>query len=240
MMFELKTFYCPGCGTEIYEKLDDGDQYACTECSKIFHVLVDETSQRIGFVSVDKVVLADPLWLPKGSIRAITTILLAFSCWVLILLNRTVPGYLFSLLLTVTGYYFAFRKKDGTQDRFHDVTTPHQSPLSLPSGSIRNLLIAGFLISAIILLVQKRLMEPAYIEFFLILAGLTVGHLLAKSLLHVRSAAALNFLNHSKGLIVLGSVIVFTVILLVGHYERLWHIEITLSCIISFYFGSRS
>ena len=239
-MFELKTFYCPGCGTEIHEKLDDGDQYACIECSKIFHVLIDETSQRVGFVSVDEVVLANPLGLPKGSIRAITTILLALSCWILILLNRTVPGHLLSLLLAVTGYYFAFRKKDGTQDRFYDVTTPHQAPLSLPSGSIRNLLITGFLISAIILVLQKRLMEPAYIEFFLILAGLTVGHLLANSLLHVRSAAALNLLNHSKGLIVLGSVIAFTIISLAGHYEHLWHVAITLSCIISFYFGSRS
>lgn len=239
-MFELQTFYCPSCGTGIHEKLTDGDEYICTICGKIFHVLIDENSNKVGFVSVDEGALATPLGLPKGSIRAVTTILLALCCWILILLNHTVPDYLFSLLLTVIGYYFAFRKKDGTQDRFYDVTTPIQHPLSLPSGSIRNFLIIGFVISAVILMARRRFMEPAHIEFFIILSGLVVGHLLAKILPHVQNVTVLNFFNHLKGLIVLGSVLIFTVILLAGHYDHLWHIAIGLSCIISFYFGTRS
>ncbi|MEN8127241.1 MAG: hypothetical protein ABFR90_05480 [Planctomycetota bacterium] len=239
-MFELKTFYCPGCGTEIREKLHDCNDYVCTVCSKTFHVLIDEDSQRVGFVSVDEIALANPLGLPKGSIRAVTTILLSLSCWILILINSTAPGYLLGLLLTVTGYYFAFRKKDGTQKRFYDVATPLQSPLSLPSGSIRNVLIIGFFISAIVLLARKRFMEPAYIEFFLILTGFIAGHLLTKILPHVRHATVLNCLNHLKALIVLGAVVVFCIIMLAGHHERLWHVAIALSCIISFYFGSRS
>jgi hypothetical protein len=239
-MFELKTCYCPGCGAEIYETLNDGDEYVCNDCSKMFHVLIDEDSQNVGFVAVDEIILATPLGLPKGSIRAITTILLAISCWLLVLLNRTIPGYLLSLLLTVIGYYFAFRKQADTQKRFFNASVQPKSPLSLPSGSIRNFLIIGFIISAVALSFQKRFMEPAHIEFFLILAGLIGGHLLSRMLSHIRHAAVLNMLNHLKGLIVLGSVIALTVVFLSGAYEQLWQIALGLACLISFYFGSRS
>ncbi len=239
-MFELKTFYCPGCGAQITDNLKDEDEYTCPTCRRLFHVLVDERSENVGFISSDAIALSDPLWLPKGSIRAITTILLSLVCWILIVLNRTVPGYLLSLLLTVTSYYFAFRKKDGTQDRFYDVSRPHQSPLSLPSGSIRNFLIIGFVISAVILLARGRFTEPHFIEFFMILAGLIAGHLLAKALPHINNAAVLNGFNHIKGLAVLIAVFALTLLLLTNNHQDLWPASVAMSCVISFYFGSRS
>lgn len=239
-MFELKTLYCPGCGMQILDTLKDEDEYVCPSCRNVYHVLIDEHSQNVGFISSDTIVLSDPLWLPRGSIRAVTTILLSIVCWLLIVFNRTVPGYLLSLLLTVTGYYFAFRKKDGGQNRFYDVSSPHQAPLSLPSGSIRNFLIIGFVISAIVLMFQERFLEPGYVEFFMILAGLAAGHLMAKCLPHVHNAAALNFFNHVKGLVVLTAVIALAITLLGGFHERWWHFAIALSCVISFYFGSRT
>jgi hypothetical protein len=239
-MFEFKALYCPGCGAQILDSLKDGDEYACPGCLKVYHVLVDEQSRNVGFISSDAIALVDPLWLPKGSIRAITTILLSVLCWIMIIIDHTVPGYLLGLLLTVTGYYFAFRKKDGTQDRFYDVTTPHQSPLSLPSGSIRNFLIIGFIISAAVLLARGRLMEPHYVEFFMILAGLIAGHLLSKCLPCVNHAKVLNFFNHVKGLAVLLAVVALILLLLTGNHEHMWPAAIALSCVISFYFGSRS
>ena len=240
-MFELKTYYCPGCKAEIREKLSDGDDYACEDCGNIYHVLIDERSGSIGFVPAEDIVLQNPLGLPKGSIRALTTVLLAFTCWVMILMNRPVPGSLLSLLLTVTSYYFAFRKQNSsTQSRIYNVSARLQSPLSLPSGSIRNILIAGFLISAVVLYIQDRLMEAIYIEFFLILAGLIAGHLLSKLLSQIHHATAMNFFNHCKGIIVLGATFAFTFILAAGQYDAYWPLAITLSSVISFYFGSRS
>ncbi|MHC5083245.1 MAG: PHD finger domain-containing protein [Planctomycetota bacterium] len=239
-MFELKTYHCPGCKAEIREKFTDGDEYICDDCGNIYHVLIDERSGNIGFVAADETLLQNPLGLPKGSIRALTTLLLAVTCWVMILMNRSVPGNLLGLLLTVTGYYFAFRKKDGTQSRIYNVSARLQSPLSLPSGSIRNILIAGFLVSAVILGMQGRLTEAVYVEFYLILTGLVAGHLLSKLLSHIHHPAALNFFNHCKGVIVLSTTFAFAFILVAGLYEAYWHLAISLSCIISFYFGSRS
>ena len=72
----------------------------------------------------------------------------------------------------------------------------------MPSGSILNFLIAGFVISAVVLLIQKRFLEPGYVELFMIPAGLIAGHSPAKWLPHVQHAAVLNFFNHLKGLVV--------------------------------------
>lgn len=110
----------------------------------------------------------------------------------------------------------------------------------MPSGSIRDFLIVGFVISTVVLMLRKLFVEPGYVEFFMILAGLIAGHLPAKWLPHVHNTTALNFFNHAKGLVVPAAVFALAMLLLTGHHEKWRHIAIALSCVIRFYFGSRS
>lgn len=64
----------------------------------------------------------EPLNLPKGSIRSFVTLTMALSCWALVVTGRPVPAWLFSLILTVIGYYFGFRTSNKTPTAFHSAT----------------------------------------------------------------------------------------------------------------------
>src|SRR5258708_5449550 len=85
-----------------------------------------------------------PLGLPAGSVRALLTFMVLGTVWTLLLMpaekNVKVPLYLTYLMFLVLGSYFGARgaapKIKGLQE------TP---PLYLPRGSIRLVIILGFL-----------------------------------------------------------------------------------------------
>lgn len=241
-MFELKTCHCPACGVEIRGSLSDGQEYQCTSCHKKYSVLIDKHTGKIGLVPLEESKLEEPLYLPRGSLRAITTILLAGCCWILIFIDQDVPSYLLGLLLTVIGYYFGFRKKEAmVRGRMYDAAAKIENPLFLPSGYIRVFLIAGFLVAAGVLWFRGRLGDIAYLEFFLILAGFTAGYIFARLMVNVEEVIAVyNFLLHLKGLVLLASVFTLAVMLLTRHYQHNPYPPLVCACIISFYFGSRS
>jgi hypothetical protein len=77
--------------------------------------------------------------LPAGSIRALLALLVFGTMWGLLALRPTqeVPDYLRDLLFIILGHYFASRRRAG------QVVELGPSPLYLPNGSIRLMLIAG-------------------------------------------------------------------------------------------------
>src|SRR5262249_18350823 len=82
-----------------------------------------------------------PLGLPAGSVRALLTLLVLIPIWVLMLLPKEkgqVPIGLYCLMFLVLGSFFAA----------HGQTIGHPtgggSPLHLPRGSLRGLIILGF------------------------------------------------------------------------------------------------
>ena len=241
-MFELQSCHCPTCGVEIRGSIEDGQEYQCTSCHKKYIVLADKQTDKIGLVLLEESKIEEPLYLPRGSLRAITTILLAGCCWILIFINQDVPSYLLSLLLTVIGYYFGFRKKEAmVRGRMYDAAAKIENPLFLPAGYIRVFLIAGFLVSAGILWARGQLGDLTYLEFFLILAGFTGGYIFARLLVNLEDVPAVyNSLLHLKGLILLGSAFALAVMLLTLHYQQNAYPPLVCACVISFYFGSRS
>jgi DNA-directed RNA polymerase subunit RPC12/RpoP len=241
-MFEMKTYHCPACGTEIRDSLTDGQEYRCPSCQKKYLVLADPHSEKIGLVPLEVSKAEEPLYLPRGSLRAITTMTLAVCCWVLIFLDRPVPGYLFSLLLTIIGYYFGFRRKEAmVRGRLYDAAAKVENPLFLPSGFIRFFLIAGFVVAGGVLLARGKLTDLTYLEFFLILAGLIGGYLFGRFMAHMENATAIyNLFLHLKGLILLGSVITLVILLLTLRYQDYAYLSLACACLISFYYGSRS
>lgn len=240
-MTEMTTCYCPECGTEIHDEVGDGRQFDCPHCNQRFRVLLDPADGRTRMVSMKATAVQEPLGLPKGSIRAIVTLVTAGCSWGLMLAGTAVPDYVLDLLLAIIGYYFGFRQKGrGTGSRILDASVKAQEPLGLPGGTIRMMLIADFGISALILYSRGQLGSPAYIEFLLILAGLIAGYFFSRLFAGAAGGPFGNLINHATGLVVLVATVRLAILLLGGGHAKHPHMGLILACIISFYFGSRS
>ncbi len=82
-----------------------------------------------------------PLGLPKGSVRAMTALLIFLVTCLLILTGREVPVELRMTLILTLSYYFASRRRmTGTAEK----ARKEASPLWLPRGSMRLFFIVGF------------------------------------------------------------------------------------------------
>jgi len=85
-----------------------------------------------------------PLGLPAGSVRALLILMVVGTIWALLLMpkekNVHVPLYLYYLAFLTVGSYFAGRSHAPPA---HMSNEPH--PLYLPRGSIRLIVIAGFI-----------------------------------------------------------------------------------------------
>jgi hypothetical protein len=240
-MFSLKFYRCPACRAEIRQRLEDKEEVSCAGCRRKYRIMLDETSGKAAFVEVTNKIVPEPLYLPRGSIRAGATLSLAVASWILMIGGAPVPDYLFSLLLTVLGYYFGFRKKaKEARSRIFDAAARAKEPLFLPAGVIRLFLIAGFVISGVVVYRKGDFSKLGHLQFFAILAGLVLGYLFAKIFSGLRGTAAHNVVNHVKGLIVLGSAVGLVWLLLTGQYVQHQQVSLMLACAVSFYFGSRS
>ena len=241
-MYEKTSHQCPECGYDAQERFEDGGVFTCSGCNARFRVLVDDSTGKVGLIREDDRAIPEPLYLPKGSIRSGVALLAAFSCWWLILINWPVPSYLFSLLLTVMGYYFGFRTKmKEAESRILDATARAETPLHLPAGSIRAVLVLGFLLSGVVAYAHGRLRELLYMEFWIILAGLVLGVLLNRGLSGpTRSVFRLMF-NHVKGAVVLAAGIGLFFLFVSGLYREADPVPMVLLCaVVSFYYGSRT
>ena len=240
-MFRQTFHRCPSCDTEIRQRIEDEKEVTCASCRKRFGILQDEAGGRTGLVEIEAREIPEPLYLPKGSVRALVTLLLAVSCWILVFRSTPVPAYLFSLLLTIIGYYFGFRQKvKAAESRIYDAMARAKEPLFMPPGFIRFVLIAGFCASGVWLWRRGRLGELHHLEFFAMLAGLVVGYLYARLMRPVRESSLYLLLNHLKGLVVLASAFALCALLLCGAAPDRQHVALSLSCLVTFYFGSRS
>src|SRR4051812_1041118 len=96
------------------------------------------------------------LGLPAGSIRALLAILVFGTIWGLLALRpaREVPDFLRDLLFIILGHYFASRRRVDRGDE------PGPSPLFLPKGSIRLLLVGGCVGVAALLYSRGQLTTP--------------------------------------------------------------------------------
>ena len=96
------------------------------------------------------------LGLPAGSIRALLAMLVFGTALGLLALRPTqeVPDYLRDLLFIIMGHYFAVRRRAG------QAAEPGPSPLYLPGGSVRFLLVAGFVGVGALLYSRGQLTSP--------------------------------------------------------------------------------
>jgi hypothetical protein len=230
---------CPYCsaGNRIFP--EDAANAECFTCRRKFRVLTD----RDGHIST-ACLIPEPLHLPKGSIRALTTLLTAGTCWLLVYRGQPIPGCLLGLLLAMIGYYFGFRKGHAAPHAVAPASggEPRAAaePLHLPGGSIRFLLIGGFVLSAFWLIGQRQFMQAEVLEFYAVFFGLVVGHVFGR--ITARSAGSPGAIaaNHAKGVVVLAASFALAALLLNRDIPDLgpWPL-LGLSALISFYFGSK-
>ena len=240
-MFEKQAYYCPSCNWQFQDRLVDGEDIRCPGCGAEYRVLLDDDTGRATLLMREDKAIAEPLYLPRGSIRALVAMTLAGTCWALVGLGRPLPESLMSLLLTVLGYYFGFRRNaTAAQSALADASRRVPEPLHLPGGTIRIVLAVGFVISAIVLHNQGRLGEGAVPAFYLILAGLLVGHVYARVTARGRGSSLVVAISHLKGLAVLGTTGVLVAAYLAGWSDEMppWVMGV-LAAVVSFYFGSR-
>lgn len=241
-MFSKSGYHCPRCGFEIREELADGGVFACSICGSSYKVLLDAETGEAGFIEQAAREVPEPLYLPRGSIRALVAMAVAVSCWLLIFTQRDVPGSLFSLVLTILGYYFGFRAKvKAAGSRILDPSATTTEPLFLPPGFIRGFLILGFLAAGAFLFARGRWRELKYLEFIVVLFGLIAGYLFGRIMARGGASPFSLLVNHVKGAAVLAVAAYLTYLFVLGGYAALPPVAVTVLCaFVSFYFGSRT
>ena len=241
-MFERGVYHCPYCRVEVVQDYHEEGMHECPACKTRFKEIVEGKDGRVALIEEREQEIPEPLWLPKGSIRGAATISMAVACWLLIILGHDVPAYLLSLLLAVLGYYFGFRTKmKAAESRIVDAAAEAAQPLYLPSGVIRVFLIAGFVVSGVILLHRGLLADDLeYLGFFVVLGGLVVGYVFGRSLAKARGSRTVIAVNHVKGLVVLLACAVLCVFFLTQTHTQHPKAAMILCAIVTFYFGSRT
>lgn len=240
-MFEKTIYHCPNCDAMVRQEIKDEEEFACQSCGRRYKVMLDRETGKAGFIEAAEKEIPEPLFLPKGSIRALVTVAMSLSCWLLIFAAKDVPGYLLSLLLTIIGYYFGFRKKIKTaESRIFDASAREEDPLFLPHGVIRVFFIVGFVISGLVLFSAGRLKELRYLEFFVVLLGLILGYAFARVFSSYEGSPLYILINHLKGALVLAAGAYLAYLLVTGGHSELQYVSLLLAAMVSFYFGSRS
>ena len=194
-----------------------------------------------------------PLGLPAGSVRALLTLMVLGIIWTMMLLRLPIPLYLFYLMFLILGHYFAAHG--------HSIRGPNTgpaSPLHLPRGAIRLIIVLGF-IGVLgyryyvdrdfnnILALEQPLLEQAYLPFILV-GAFFLGVLVARVLGGVlsRRAAFQDFQAWIALLATIGLVVVviknFVINPSVSPEQQLTGpgFQALLAAIMSFYFGLRS
>jgi hypothetical protein len=199
--------------------------------------------------------------MPAGSVRALLALMVLGLCWALMLLpedrNVGIPLYLMYLVFLVLGHFFAAHG--------HSIAGPNagqRSPLFLPRGTLRFLMIAGFLgvvgyryyiygdWNKLFVLAQPLTNQPELP--FIILGGFFIGVVLGRTLLRLLSGPTgpPAWLHDMQSWVALcagfGLGIEIVVQLIINpsmdeqHRINLPQVQAILAAIVAFYFGARS
>lgn len=183
------------------------------------------------------------LGLPSGSIRALLAVIIFGGIWFWLCLRPEVevPAFFRDLLFIIMGHYFASRTKGEPR-----IGPP---PLWLPKGTIRTILVMGFIFTGAVLFYQHRIIQEGRLNHagltLILVSGFLGGVLLNKFtpkhlpriVEDVRAIAAL-----TAGVLLLLTVFGMVNVPDTGLERFLlkYKVEDVLAALVGFYFGSRS
>lgn len=196
--------------------------------------------------------------LPAGSIRALLAFLIFGTALGLLALRPTeeVPDYLRDLLFIIMGHYFASRHQAGMGQE------PGPSPLYLPRGTVRLLLIVGCVGVGALLYSRGQLtapgQHPGVVTLWLVggfLLGVSLNSLWrgllgrnrraprifedARAFVSMMAALVLVGLVWNRTFVVVPPEQIDQVVAPVFHFGK-FRLEHALAAVVGFYFGSRS
>jgi hypothetical protein len=234
--------HCPACGADLVGVQLEPGQTTCPFCGA--GLLSPATGQPMS---------PEPLHLPRGSVRSLTTLLVLLPVVGLLLQGRPVPGYALSLLLTLIGYYFAlqrhryaepaplvappFAEEEGGAPEALDRPAP---PLHLPRGAMQGLLVVGLVVAGLAAYEHGLLGRPEHAEFFLLVAGLAVGRVYARATAAATHTPGMVALRHAAATLVVAAALGLAVLLVAGWHREVPYLALALAAAITFYFGSRA
>jgi hypothetical protein len=196
------------------------------------------------------------LGMPAGSIRALLAFMVLAVLWLLALYGMTPDGkipvafiYLQYVMILILAHFFAAH---GSTIGTH---ISHRSPLWLPSGSVRFILLAGDLGLIVWLFSRQREFAPVpegHLALPLILiSGFILGYLVTKLVLAFSAGGQLPFWFQDVQawfalLAVIGLFVIALVYLVIRpnvpenlHFD-MTTVETIVAAIVGFYFGARS
>jgi predicted RNA-binding Zn-ribbon protein involved in translation (DUF1610 family) len=233
---------CPVCASPILEKLDQDSKFDCPECGNSFVIKWNKKQRDYRFINLADTGKGEPLGLPRGSVRAIVTIVISMTIWLLLIRDRHVPDYLLNLALVMVGYYFAFRAlstplKGIPAVKFKD----SKEPLYMPKGVIRWILLGGFLIAGSFIFFRGELWDSYLFEFYVIIIGLSIGYSYRKLYIEKMKRETPMWMKNIKSIIVLLASLTLFVVFTFTFIKDAPDLSIRASiAIIGFYFGSRN
>ena len=191
------------------------------------------------------------LGLPNGSVRALLALIVFGGIWGWMWLrpDGEVPAYLRDLMFIVMGHYFAARH------RAEVVVGP--PPLYLPRGSVRTLLICGFIVLAGALIYQHRMIVRDAGLVRLSHAGVTLilvaGFMLGVLMNRLTGGGMPRYAEDLRAIASLSAGVLLMLLIFgfvhvpdtgrVHEFQRWalhYRIEDILAAIVGFYFGSKS
>jgi hypothetical protein len=180
----------------------------------------------------------DPLNMPRGSVRALVTLILLITLWVMMFWGSDVSATFSGVVLLILGNYFGSRQSEPGREGKH--------PLFLPKGSIRLFIILGFAAVAYFTWRDGRMDFDLADQNFAII--LTVGALVAGGV--VRFAANLisggeatkprRWFENVKAIAVIAAACLLALVMLLEiRNPARDHLILVTVPLVSFYFGSR-
>ncbi len=194
----------------------------------------------------------NPLFLPKGSVRALASLMVVGTAWMLILLGESkrlvVELEFIGVVVLVVSFYFGVRRTAVGMTSGEPVT--EADPLYLPRKAIRTIMLLGFLLVVIYVGADEGWQEipPFLFTVLLVIVGYFVGiavNELMERIPHDETGESrLNLLfKHLKALALLGFTAFICGIYIWGildHQEIPDYLGNLLAVAISLYYGSRS
>lgn len=191
------------------------------------------------------------LGLPPGSVRAALALVVMGGIWTWMLTRPATeaPSFLRDLMFIILGHYFAARQRASTDD--DDGGAP--PPLWLPRGTVRSIIVLGFVGVFAVLALKRNLAHGRELNAATVLLVLAGGFLLGVLVSRLRRGKPVSrafedtraIVSLAAGVMLL--LIVFGVWIPQGDsFESMrtfmlrYRVEEILAAIVGFYFGSRS
>jgi len=230
---------CPACGRPIVEYIGEGSHYHCPKCNKEFAVKWSKEQRDYIFVDMADKGKGEPLRMPRGSVRSIITLTFCGTLWALIFLDREAPSFLLDTILIVFGYYFALQTVQSIKGVPVVTDRNTKEPLNMPKGSIRWVLVAGFIAMLVYSILTNGVLDRPYVSFYSVLGGIILGYVIFKvtSALEVETPA---IIKHILAAFVLLVAALLCLSVVGGFHDDLPDYSIQGAITLTgFYFGSR-